>query len=122
MILIPAFALFLVLVGIFIIIKPGFFIGLLTQYIDSLPLYLGAIVIRLLLGGLLIYFSSLSRFPVTMLVIGIIAILAALIFTAIGRQRFEHLMSWIIKFARPYARAGGVLSICFGVFLLYAFL
>ena len=122
MILISVFALFLLLAGIFLIIKPDLFISLLDKYSDTLPLYLAAIIIRLLVGSLLICFSGLSRFPLTMLVIGIIAILAAITFTVIGWQRFKRLMTWIMSVAKPYARAGGAFSFCFGLFLLYAFL
>ena len=111
----------MLLAGISLITKPEIIIRVLRDNSNKLWLHIGAVVVRLLLGALLIYQASVSRFPVTMEVIGWIAIFAAIVFTIIGRNNFKRLISWAFSLVEPFGRIGGVLAICFGSFLIYAF-
>ena len=120
-ILIIIFGLLMLLAGISLITKPEIIIRVLRENSNKLWLHIGAVVVRLLLGALLIYQASVSRFPVTMEVIGWIAIFAAIVFTIIGRNNFKRLISWAFSLVEPFGRIGGVLAICFGSFLIYAF-
>ena len=120
-ILIIIFGVLMLLAGISLITKPEIIIRVLRDNSNKLWLHIGAVVVRLLLGALLIYQASVSRFPVTMEVIGWIAIFAAIVFTIIGRNNFKRLISWAFSLVDPFGRIGGVLAICFGSFLIYAF-
>jgi len=111
----------MLLAGVSLIIHPETIIRVLRKNADKLWLHIGAVVVRLLLGVLLISQASISKFPVTVEIIGWIAIFAAIVFTIIGRNNFNHLISWASSLVKPFAGIGGVLSICFGVFLIYAF-
>ena len=120
-ILIIVFGLLMLLAGISLMTNPEIIIRVLRDNADKLWLHIGAVAVRLLLGALLIYQASVSKFPVTMEVIGWIAIFAAIIFTIIGRNNFKRLISWAFSLVEPFGRIGGVLAICFGFFLIYAF-
>jgi uncharacterized BrkB/YihY/UPF0761 family membrane protein len=111
----------MLLAGVSLITNPEIIIRVLKQNADKLWLHIGAVVVRLLLGTLLIYQASVSKFPVTMEVIGWIAVFAAIVFTIIGRNNFKCLISWAFTWVKPFGRIGGVLAICFGSFLIYAF-
>lgn len=111
----------MLLAGISLITNPNIIIKVLKNNADKLWLHVGAVVVRLLLGLLLIDQASFSKFPVTMQVIGWLAIIAAIIFTAIGRNNFKRLISWAFSLMKPFGRIGGALAICFGSFLIYAF-
>ena len=95
---------------------------MLRENSDKLWLHIGAVVVRLLLGALLIYQAGVSKFPVIMEVIGWIAIFTAIVFTVIARNNFKRLISWAFSLVKPFARIGGVLAVCFGSLLIYAFL
>ncbi len=120
-ILIIVFGLLIFLAGILLIINPEVIFKVLRENSDKLWLHIGAIVMRLLLGVLLIYQASISKFPVAVEVIGWVAIFAAIFLAVIGRKNFKRLISWAFSLVKPLGRIGGILALCFGSFLIYAF-
>jgi hypothetical protein len=120
-VVIIAFGALTLLAGIVIIINPEIVFGFLKKHLEKLELQILAIVVRLVLGALLIYFAGVSRFPVVVEVIGLLSIIAAITFVVIGRNNFKKLMSWAMSFQKSYGRVGGFVAVCFGGFLVYAF-
>lgn len=104
-----------------IIINPEIIFGYLRGQLEKLEIQVLAVVVRLVLGALLIYLSDVSKFPLLILAIGWISIIAAISFAVIGRNNFKSLMYWVLSFQKPYGRIGGFIAICFGSFLVYAF-
>ena len=115
------FSLFLLLAGIVLIVKPELLFTLLNNNSEKLEIYGGAILTRLILGALLIYFSGASRYPLTILTIGWLSIIAAAVFALIGWNKFKVLMNWVLFRAKPLSPVAGVISISFGAFLFHAF-
>jgi len=115
------FALFLLIAGIVLLINPGIILGMIEENTGRLGLYAAAILVRLGLGIIMILMAGLSRFPLTVTIIGWIAILAAVVFLLMGKQRFQKMMDSILVKMKPWGRAGGIASLAFGGFLLYAF-
>ena len=109
------------LAGIVIIINPEIIFGFLKEHLEKLELQILAIVVRLVLGTFLIYLPDISRFPLVIEVIGWLSIISALFFAVIGRNKFQKIMSWALSFQKPYGRVGGFIAVCFGGFLVYAF-
>lgn len=120
-ILIFAFATFMLLVGLIIIINPSMIFKIIRKNSSKIWLYTVAILARLLLGILLVYQASASKFPPAIDLLGWIIIVSAIIFILIGRKKFMRLISWATKLVRPFSRFAGVLAIVFGGFLIYAF-
>jgi len=120
-ILIIIFGALTLLAGIIIIINPENIFGLLNKHTEKLELQILAIAIRLVLGALLIYQSGGSKYPLVIEIIGWLSIVAAIFFTVIGRNNFKRLISWALSLAKPFGRIGGVVAVCFGAFLIYAF-
>ena len=120
-IVIIVFGLLMLLAGISLISSPDIIFKVLRVNSNKLWLHIGAVVVRILLGALLISQANVSKFPVTMGVIGWIAIIAAIVFTVIGRKKFKRLISWVFSLVKPYGRIGGVVALCFGSFLIYSF-
>ncbi|MGV7235016.1 MAG: hypothetical protein ACQ9ET_02055 [Nitrosomonadaceae bacterium] len=109
------------LTGIIIFLNPDIIFGYLKNHIDNLELYILAIVVRLVLGIILISLSAESRYPFVIELIGWLSIIAALFFTVIGHTKFKRIMSWALSLAKPFARAGGIVAVAFGAFIIYAF-
>ena len=120
-VLIIIFGALTLLVGIVIIINPEFIFGYLRNNLDKLAVHILAVVIRLVIGVLLIYQSSMSKFPFTIEIIGWLSIAAAIILAVMGHRNFNRLMSWALSLSKPFDRVGGILAVAFGAFLIYAF-
>jgi hypothetical protein len=119
--LIIIFGALTLLTGIVIVINPEIIFGFLRNSLDRLALHIIAVVVRLGLGGLLIYQSSVSKFPLAIEIIGWLSIVAAIILAVMGRRNFNRLMSWALSLLKPFGRVGGFFAMAFGAFLIYAF-
>ena len=119
--LIIIFGALTLLAGIVIVINPEVIFGFLRKNLDKVALHILAVVVRIVLGLLLIYQSSISKFPFVIQIIGWLSIVAAIILAVMGRRNFNRLMSWALSLARPIGRVGGVIAMAFGAFLIYAF-
>lgn len=115
------FGALIIAAGIGMLIKPDFLFDFLKRESNNTMLHILAIIIRLLIGFLLIYYSEMSDFPVIMETIGWFAIIAALALLLIGRKNFQKLIDWAVTFLKPYRFIGALLAIVFGAFLIYGF-
>jgi hypothetical protein len=119
--LIIVFGVLTLIAGIIIIINPEKIFGVLNKHIETLGLYILAVVVRLVLGALLIYQADVSKYPLIIEVLGWLSIVAALSFIGLGRKDFKRVMSWAMSLAKPLGRIAGVFAACFGAFLIHAF-
>ena len=119
--IVKIFGLLILFAGISLLIKPEIIIGWLEGNTTNTSLYIIAIVARFLLGILFIAAARESKYPVVMKVFGYLFLIAAIIFVFIGHENFQGFMSSVIPVAKPFAPLSGILSIAFGVFLMYAF-
>jgi hypothetical protein len=109
------------LAGIVILVNPEIVFGFLRKNSDKIGLQILAVAIRLVLGAFLIYQSGASKYPFVIEIIGLLSIVAAVFLAVIGRNNFKRLISWALSLAKPFGRVGGVVAVCFGAFLIYAF-
>ena len=121
-VLIIIFGALTLLAGIVIVINPEVIFGFLRNNLDKLILHILAVVVRLVIGVLLIHQSNVSKFPFVIEIIGWLSIVAAIFFAVIGRNNFNRLLSRALSLAKPVGRVGGILAVCFGAFLIYAFI
>ncbi|WP_457553497.1 hypothetical protein [Desulfobacula sp.] len=119
--LIIIFGALTLLAGIIILINPELIFGFLRNNFDKPALHIIAVVVRLVIGVLLIYQSSISKFPFVIEIIGWLSIAAAIFTGVMGRRNFNRLMLWALTFLKPFGRVGGVFAAAFGLFLIYAF-
>ena len=119
--LIIIFGALTLLAGLVIVINPEVIFGVLRKNSEKLGLHILAIVVRLVLGFILIYQASLSKFPHVIEIIGWISIVAAILLAVIGRRNFDRLMAWALSFLRSFGRIGGIFAVASGAFLIYAF-
>ena len=117
---IAGFGTLIFIAGIVLLLKPDTIPRLIRTHSRSISLYVFAIVIRLVLGIALITYADVSKYPIVLQIIGWISLLAALGLAIVGWTRFTRLISWILDFITPYERAGSILAILFGSFLVYA--
>lgn len=121
LIIIYLFALFLLIASVLLVVKPALIPDYIERHGDNTGLYVAAIAARLVLGGLLIYYAGLSRYPLAVTIIGWITVIAALLFLVIGKTRFTRMLQWIMAKVRPWVRVASAPALLLGAFLLYAF-
>ena len=109
-----------IVAGIIIVINPESVFGLMRRKLESLILHILAVVVRIILGVALIMCAAESKYPVAILIIGWISIIAAIVLGIMGRTNFLRLMSWALSLAPSLGRVGGILAILFGGFLIHA--
>ena len=113
MLLIPA--------GISLLIRPSLIYEWIVNHLDNWPLYVAAIVVRLILGSMLLFAAKDARHPNTIRYFGAISIIAALIFLYLGQSGFIELLSSWLPLMKPYGWISGLVSIALGGFLVYSF-
>ena len=111
----------MILAGIVLMVSPNLVVDVLNRQSQKLGLHVLAVVVRLLLGVMLVYQSDASRYPLAIEIVGWISIIAAAFLAVIGRDRFGRLISWALSVAKSFERVGGGLAVCFGAFLIHAF-
>jgi len=120
-IMIMMFGTLILFAGLVIAVNPDVIFGFLRNNLDKPGLHFVAVVVRLVLGVLLISQSSISKFPFVIEFIGWLSVGAAVILAVMGRYNFKRLMSWALSLVGPVGRAGGILAVAFGAFLIHAF-
>ena len=120
-VLIIIFGALTLLAGIVIVINPEVIFGFLRNHLGKPAVHILAVAVRLVMGALLIFQSSVAKFPVVIEVIGWLSIVAAIILAVLGRRNFRRLMSWALSLSKPFGRVGGFIAVAFGAFLIYAF-
>lgn len=79
-----------------------------------------AILVRVLLGVTLLVVAPTSKFPSTLLVIGWIAIAAAIGVAMMGREGLRKFVNWFVdRFSSALVRVWLLFALAFGGFLIY---
>ncbi len=120
--IIKLFGILMVLTGISLLISPEIIIGWIENNMESISLYISAIVVRLVFGILFLVAAKESKYPGAIKILGYLFIIAAIIFIFIGQENFLDFISLFIPDVKPYAPVSGLLAIAFGGFIIYAFL
>ena len=106
------------LIGVVGITQPQRLISLVEHW-NGPSQFTFAVVIRVVLGVVLLVAAPECRLPTVVRVIGWITIVAALSILIIGRARLDSFIAWWL--GRPgLLRLSAILSIAFGVLLIYA--
>ncbi|MGI9271061.1 MAG: hypothetical protein ACR2QT_04755 [Woeseiaceae bacterium] len=89
---------------------------------ESWGMYI-AVGVRLLLGAALIIAAPVTRYPVVFQVLGVIALVAAVILVLMGRERVrKFIVWWIEKMSPSLIRMWLLFGIAFGGFLVFGVL
>ena len=113
------FGAFLIVAGILLFIDDSIVLNYIENNRESSWLYFFAIVMRIIMGVALLKTASASRHPLAFLVIGGIALAAALIFLVIGHEQFQLMMATLIPYFENTGKWTGIVALLFGAFLIY---
>ena len=109
----------LVFVGIFGIVSPQR-LAATVQAWSAQARFLGAVAIRLFIGIAFLIAAPDTRFPTTILVLGIIALVAAVALIVAGSKRVDTMIQWWFRQPAGFTRAWSILAVLLGGALVYA--
>jgi hypothetical protein len=78
--------------------------------------------IRLVLGLALWFAAPASRAPLLLQVLGVVALIAAVVIPFVGVERFKRLIEWWTKLSPAAMRATSLFAVAFGAAVLWALL
>lgn len=79
-----------------------------------------AVFARVVLGIVLLIAAPVSRFPLTLTVLGWFTLAAAAVFSIGGRNLMQRTIVWFDRLSATFIRLWVLLGVAFGGFLLYA--
>lgn len=99
--------------------SPGAAIGLLKRAWSHPSGIYGSVIGRLILGVLLIFLASSSRFPLVFTVLGAVSLVGAVVIPFVGRDGVGRLITVLEGFSPSMIRGCLLLGAAFGAFLVY---
>ena len=118
-VLVIAFAVLLISLGVWGVIAPDPLLAFLSGWQTRTGLWAGAIL-RLLFGVALWCVASTSRFPATLQVVAVISIVAGVGLPFLGLARLKQVMAWWSRQSLGFTRAWSAFVIVLGVFIVWA--
>jgi hypothetical protein len=117
--LVQIFAAFIVLMGLTLLIAPAKLVGVVTTLFDGKAGLWVAVGLRLVIGVLLVLTAPQSRFPFVFWLIGLIAIVAAVVAVVMGQDRIRNFVMWWVRKPPTFLRLWSLIAIAFGAFIFY---
>jgi hypothetical protein len=103
-------------------VVPEKLIRLVRRVLDRKSGIYVAVGSRLLLGGALILSAPASKFALIFNIIGLLALVGAIVVPLIGRARLATIIDWFARFPPGAIRAWLLFGLAFGGFLIYGIL
>jgi len=120
--LIIAFGLIVVVMAGVLVLRPKDLTEFLLRHAADVWLHVLAAAMRITIGVALLLYAPHSRFPLTLQVLGWIALVAGVIIALIPPAKFRQLITWAFERFGSYTRMAAVAGLIFGVFIIYAVL
>jgi hypothetical protein len=114
-------AVFVVLIGAWGVLAPSRITDFVTRFGSKGGLWI-ATGIRLVLGLALWFAAPVSRAPLLLQVLGVIALVAAVVLLFMGADRFKALVNWWTKLSPTAMRFNCLFALAFGAVILWALL
>jgi len=112
---------FVVLVGAWGVLAPSRMSTLVDRFGSTGGLWFAA-AFRLVLGLALWFAAPQSRAPLLLQVLGVVAIIAAIVIPFMGIERFKAMLGWWTKLSTGSQRAWSLVAVALGAAILWALL
>lgn len=112
---------FSLLMGVWGVLVPSRLADLVTRFGSKGGLWVAA-AIRLVFGLALWFAAPASRAPLLLQVLGVIALVAAVVLPFMGVDRFKRLIDWWTGLSPTAMRFNSLFAIAFGAAVLWALL
>lgn len=113
------FGAFIALMGLMGLFSPAKLVGVVAALFDGMAGLWVAAGMRLVIGVLMVLTASQSRYPFAFWLIGLIAIVAAVVGLLMGKDRVRKFVMWWVEKPSGFTRLWSIIAIAFGVFVYY---
>ncbi len=117
--LLQIFAVFVALMGLLGLFAPVKLVGIVAALFHGVAGLWIAVGLRLVVGVLLVLTAPMSRFPFLFWILGLFAIVAAVVGLFMGTDRVRKFVTWWVEKPAGFTRLWSMVAIVFGVFLYY---
>ena len=115
------FGVFTLLMGLWGVLAPARLADFVTRFGSKSGLWFAA-GIRLVLGLALWFAAPASHAPLLLQVLGVLALVAAVVLPFMGVDRFKRLIDWWTKLSPTAMRFNSLFAVVFGAIILWALL
>ena len=112
-------SLFVAVLGAVGLVSPVKLLGIVRHFESQAGIYVAA-VLRIIMGVALLYSAPTSHFPGIVRILGIIILVAGLITSLLGRERFRMILHWWSARGPAFMRVWAGFALGFGLLLAYA--
>jgi hypothetical protein len=112
---------FIVLMGAWGVLAPARLTVLVNRFASPGGVWIAA-AIRLVLGFALWFAAPVSRAPLLLQVLGVLAIVAAVVLPLMGPARFKAMIAWWVDLSPAAQRVWSLVAVAFGAVILWALL
>ena len=119
-IFIIGFGLFIIAIAGAMALRPKRFGDTLLRHVGTTWMQVLAAAVRIVGGIVLVLYAGQSRFPLTLQIVGWIAIVAGVIVALMPAAKFTQLINWAFERFSRYTQVAALFAVLFGVFLIYA--
>jgi uncharacterized protein YjeT (DUF2065 family) len=119
MMLVKFIGIFITAMGIAILFNPKVAKRMMAFWRQGKNIYIGGLI-RLALGGVLVYCSSYAKLPQVLLVLGILAILGGLLIFILGPNKSKAMIDRAQRKPDNFLRLVSLLAIVFGVLIIFS--
>lgn len=109
------------LIGVWGVLAPARLADFATRFGSPAGLWFAA-GLRLVFGLALWFAASASRAPLLLQVLGIVALVAAVVIPFMGVDRFKRLIDWWTRLSPTAMRLNSLFAVAFGAVVLWALL
>lgn len=118
--IIVALGVLIIGIGICGVVSPKTLIRAAGEVPKSTAMMAAAIAGRLILGAVLIIAADQTRYPATMVIIGVVLIAAGLSIAIMGKARLFTLVDYFLNISPAWIRFPAVVAIGAGAFFIHA--
>ena len=119
-IMVLLFGVLIAAIGLYGLAQPAGLIGQIQKLWETGAGMITAVLVRLAMGVLLLLTAPEARHPQVFQVLGVIAIVAAVLLPFVGNERLGRLIAWWSNQSPALIQVSATLSFAFGSYLVYA--
>jgi len=117
--LVKAIGILIIAAGLMVFLNPQAARKMMVFWRQGKNLYLGGLI-RLLLGGILLYYMPQARLPQVIFALGVLALVGGLLIFVLGLEKLKGVLGWWDKKPDSLLRLLSLLVFAFGALIIYS--
>lgn len=117
---IAVFGIVMVVISLVMVVKPDAWGQMILKFVRIPYFHYFEILLRLVFGILFVVYADQTKFPLTVEIIGLVLLSVGVGLSFITPSYHIRIAHWFVEKISKYLRPAGIVSLAFGIFLIYA--